>query len=208
MPLLKSASPKAIGPNIKREEAAGKPYKQALAIALHTQDTARQHRAGGGISLAQLPSPARQAQRDLSHDSFHAKGLFASDVAGRTDRIPRSVTADSFVFPADVVSTLGQGNTLAGAKIMDSIMGSGPYGVRLKRADGGAAPALSHVMVAGGEYLGHRDDLARIGARIRHAGKSKARTDIAAGHEWARGFVDKVRAHAKAFLRNAPKPKK
>lgn len=36
MPLEKSASKKAIGRNIKREEAAGRPKKQALAIALNT----------------------------------------------------------------------------------------------------------------------------------------------------------------------------
>lgn len=38
MPLKKSASPKAVGKNIKTEEKAGKPYKQALAIALSVQD--------------------------------------------------------------------------------------------------------------------------------------------------------------------------
>ena len=36
MPLIKSASKKAIGENIKTEEAAGKPKKQAIAIALNT----------------------------------------------------------------------------------------------------------------------------------------------------------------------------
>ncbi len=35
MPLVKSKSKKAIGENIKREEAAGKPIKQAVAIALN-----------------------------------------------------------------------------------------------------------------------------------------------------------------------------
>lgn len=35
MPLLKSASKKAVGENIKREEAAGKKPKQAIAIALN-----------------------------------------------------------------------------------------------------------------------------------------------------------------------------
>lgn len=34
MPLVKSKSKKAIGENIKREEEAGKPKKQAIAIAL------------------------------------------------------------------------------------------------------------------------------------------------------------------------------
>ena len=44
MPLVKSKSKKAIGENIKREEEAGKPRKQAVAIAL---DVAR--KAGAEI---------------------------------------------------------------------------------------------------------------------------------------------------------------
>lgn len=36
MPLEKSKSKAAIGRNIKREEEAGKPQKQAVAIALNT----------------------------------------------------------------------------------------------------------------------------------------------------------------------------
>lgn len=35
MPLIKSGSKKAIGENIKREEQAGKPQKQAVAISLN-----------------------------------------------------------------------------------------------------------------------------------------------------------------------------
>jgi hypothetical protein len=45
MPLIKSGSKKAIGENIKREEAAGKPKKQAVAIALNTA-----RKAGAKIS--------------------------------------------------------------------------------------------------------------------------------------------------------------
>ena len=41
MTLVKSASPKAIGENIKTEEAAGRPKAQALAIALSVQDKAK-----------------------------------------------------------------------------------------------------------------------------------------------------------------------
>jgi len=44
MPLIKSPSRKAIGKNIETEKAAGKPKKQAVAIAL---DVAR--RAGADI---------------------------------------------------------------------------------------------------------------------------------------------------------------
>jgi hypothetical protein len=41
MPLVKSKSPAAVGENIKTEEAAGKPPRQALAIALSVQDKAK-----------------------------------------------------------------------------------------------------------------------------------------------------------------------
>ena len=41
MPLWKSSKKEAVGENIKREEAAGKPQKQAVAIALSVQDKAK-----------------------------------------------------------------------------------------------------------------------------------------------------------------------
>ena len=41
MPLVKSASKKAVSTNIKREMSAGKPQKQAVAIALSTQRAAK-----------------------------------------------------------------------------------------------------------------------------------------------------------------------
>lgn len=169
--------------------------------------------ANGGFPLGESTTPffVRNEARNIQNDSFHGGGLFNSDVAGRTDRLPHAVAADSFVMPADVISGLGQGNTMAGAKIMDGILSSGPYGTRLpniRRADGGGTPGVSHVMVAGGEYLVHRRELEKMGRKMRASGKSRARTDLAAGHEWARDFVEKVRKHQKDFLKNAPKPKK
>jgi hypothetical protein len=41
MPLIKSASKKSVGANIKAELAAGKPKRQAIAIALNTQRQAK-----------------------------------------------------------------------------------------------------------------------------------------------------------------------
>jgi hypothetical protein len=43
MPLIKSGSKAAVSANIKREVAAGRPQKQAVAIALSVQ-----RKAGGG----------------------------------------------------------------------------------------------------------------------------------------------------------------
>ena len=37
MPLIKSGKPEAVGKNIKKEMEAGKPKKQAVAIALATE---------------------------------------------------------------------------------------------------------------------------------------------------------------------------
>lgn len=44
MPLLKSSSKKAVGKNIQTELAAGKPYKQSVAIALATAAAAEEHK--------------------------------------------------------------------------------------------------------------------------------------------------------------------
>lgn len=44
MPLVKSASKKAVGENIKTEQNAGKPHNQAVAIALSVQDKAKKRK--------------------------------------------------------------------------------------------------------------------------------------------------------------------
>jgi hypothetical protein len=44
MPLIKSASPKAVSQNVKTEMAVGKPQKQAVAIALNTQRQAKKRK--------------------------------------------------------------------------------------------------------------------------------------------------------------------
>lgn len=226
MPLQSGSGQKVISDNIHELTHHGsrpRSHDQIVAIALSNAD--RHPRANGGLAAAATPRlapggftpanstwAAHQAERSLEHEQFHPKGLFGGDGAGRTDRLARAVPADSFVFPADTVSALGQGHTVAGAKILDGIFQSAPYGAPLakRRAAGGTAPAdgLSHVLVASGEYLAHPDDLARIGSRLRAAKKSRARSDLAAGHEWARGFVSKVRDEQKKFLKSAPEPKK
>jgi hypothetical protein len=47
MPLIKSGSRKAVSQNIKTEMAAGKPQRQAVAIALNVG-----RKAGGGAGVA------------------------------------------------------------------------------------------------------------------------------------------------------------
>lgn len=49
MPLIKSGSKKAVSENIRREMSAGKPQKQAVAIALSVQRKAKGQRPYRGI---------------------------------------------------------------------------------------------------------------------------------------------------------------
>lgn len=217
MPLAPGSSRAVISKNIDELTHHGsreRPHDQIVAIALHNADKYQHRAVGGGLSM---PSPSfsdRGAARELQMgDTFHPGGLFTGGAGGRTDQLPRAVAADSFVIPADVISGIGQGDTMAGSKIMDGILSSGPFGTRLprgRRADGGNASdgGISHVLVAGGEYLVNRDKVAELGRRVRLGGKSRARSDLAAGHEALRTMVDKVRKHQKKFLASAPKPKK
>lgn len=111
----------------------GVPEGEALAIA--NKSIAR--RAGGGpIWDAAAAGPQY--------------GFIPSSVGGRTDHLPRVPEADAFVIPADVVSALGEGNSLAGALILDQVF-HGHTAKPQHSARGGATRVP--VMMAGGEYV-------------------------------------------------------
>ena len=61
-------------------------------------------------------------------------GLITMAVGGRTDHIPMNVLEGSYVLPADIVSGLGEGNTLAGSKIIENMFTSGPFGTKAPTA--------------------------------------------------------------------------
>lgn len=143
MPLIKSASKKAIGSNIREMVHAGHPKDQAIAAALDT---------------------ARRAKREdggrLHPKVFH--GPLRSKVPGRTDRMPIHVYGGSYVIPADIVSGLGEGNTEAGFAILQKMFPENH--ADMARARGGMAryglighyhepPSLVPVIVAGGEFI-------------------------------------------------------
>src|ERR1700722_15727776 len=95
-------------------------------------------------------------------------GPLHSTVAGRTDHLPSNVPNGSYVLPADIVSAMGEGNTMAGFKVAKRMFegakrhfsgtpyagdngpygqSGGPYGM----ADGGKTDGVP-VAVAGGEH--------------------------------------------------------
>src|ERR1700722_9626996 len=69
-------------------------------------------------------------------------GPLHSTVAGRTDHLPSNVPNGAYVLPADIVSAMGEGNTMAGFKVAKRMFegarrhfgglpyagGNGPYG--------------------------------------------------------------------------------
>lgn len=91
-------------------------------------------------------------------------GAIRSDVAGRTDHLPMHLGSGSYVIPADVVSSHGEGNTLAGFKALDTLFDQfnrtkgapygaegNPYDASSPKAAGGAAEAP--IVAAGGEHV-------------------------------------------------------
>jgi hypothetical protein len=69
MPLIKSGSKAAVGKNIKTEVAAGKPQKQAVAIAMSTKDRAKKMPERG-----QRTATHNDSKHPGSHDDWEKLG--------------------------------------------------------------------------------------------------------------------------------------
>lgn len=107
MPLKHGSSQETISSNISEMINAGHPRDQAIAAAL---STAREGRKRGG--------------KVKTHS-----GPIHSSVAGRTDHLPMHVASGSYVIPADIISAMGEGNSMAGFKVAKNIFSApGPYG--------------------------------------------------------------------------------
>jgi trimeric autotransporter adhesin len=95
-----------------------------------------QHFDAGGFTSSDFPSWSRQEESE----SVNRHGLLASPIAGRTDKLAVSPATGSYVIPADVISGLGEGNTLAGANVMQKILETGPHGIRMPQERRGMGP--------------------------------------------------------------------
>lgn len=94
-------------------------------------------------------------------------GLLHSAVAGRTDHLQVNTPVGAYVIPADIVSGIGEGNTLAGAKFLEDVFKDGPWNtqpLKTKKSHGPPRPpaaaakasgGATHVPIlgAGGEYV-------------------------------------------------------
>ena len=196
MPLIKSKSPEAFKSNLKAEIKAGKPRDQALAIAYRVQ---RDAKAAGG-SVGAPPFRGRSETHSLERS-----GYINGNTAGRADKVPAAVRANSFVIPADVVSGIGQGNSIAGAHALNSMLKMGPFSTQKPRmsmrrgrfADGGVIDEpITDIKISDGEFAIPPDKVEEIGGG-----------DIDRGHAVLNEFVKEMRRRTLKTLKNLPGPK-
>jgi hypothetical protein len=153
--------------------------------------------------------------RQEAREELGSSGFLGGSTLGRADAIRTTAPGGAYVIPADVVAGLGEGNSLAGARILQEMMATGPYGTPLPR--GGGARSLPHpvapqeqarggttrravgapvpVLLSHGEFVVAPDDVRRIG-----------RGDLAYGHRLLDRFVQDQRARQIAKLKRLPGP--
>jgi hypothetical protein len=133
------------------------------------------HMADGGMA-GDAPWWERGEQR-IADQPFHS-GLIDGSGAGRTDRLPLAVGTDSHVMPADVVSGLGQGNTLAGARILNMALRVGPYGTPLPHEVRGSGPP--HPPSAAAMEAEQRPSALQNSMMLAHGGSTHKKVSILA----------------------------
>lgn len=185
-------------------------------------------RAYGGLDAA--PSPEQAGMFDMRRSTaelYHPGGFLHSPVAGRTDQLPLAVAADSHVIPADVVSGLGEGNSLNGAHLLDQMFHSGPWGVRAPKvrapstlprpprapphfAGGGRPDRTTSILAAGGEYIVRPEAVAHFGAiaKRRDPKRFRRKSAMESGHDAIDDFIVRARRHVVATTKKLPGPVK
>ena len=166
----------------------------------------RTRKGPGGIDLPR----GRFADGGDVGESLHV-GPIHSLVAGRTDHLPMHVPANSYVIPADIVSAMGEGNTMAGFRHLRRMFAGAPYGQSggpygegdspygepiQNRARGGKTTGVP-IVAAGGEYVLAPHEVAYAGGG-----------DHERGHHVLDEFVKRMRALTVKTLQKLPGPRR
>lgn len=206
-----------LGPTSTVQKFTGpnSPNVDYLKILKDMPMTGKPHAAGGAVD----GTPEMFAQKEAA-GQIHV-GPIPSAIPGRTDKLPMSVKAGSFVFPADIVSALGEGNTAAGNEAIKQLLGVprggmippslakmlakvktpkrrlpklyAPGSKRRAFAGGGTVP----IIAAGGEYIAAPEEVAAFGEG-----------DLEYGHEILNTITQAIRKNTIDTLKALPPPAK
>lgn len=193
---------KRIQPNAQPQTPAAQPAMQ--------QRGGMVKRAGGGETSPWWEKS--EARGEVSGGG----GFLAGTTPGRADAVRTTSPAGSYIVPADVVAGLGEGNSLSGARVLQEIMSSGPWGTPLGRP--GPSRALPHpeatqpqarggttqptaqsvpVLLSHGEFSVTPEQVMRIG-----------KGNLKRGHAILDAWIVKERAKQIAKLKSLPGPVK
>lgn len=117
-------------------------------------------------------------------------GPVVGATGGRADELPVSVSEGAFVVPADIVSGLGEGNTLAGMEMLKKTFG--PPG---KPGAGGGS--VVPIKISDGEFVISPEQVAKIG-----------QGDVSRGHQILDQMIKKLRRQHIQQLSELPPPAK
>jgi hypothetical protein len=109
---------------------------------------------GGALDETGLGNPANHIPRPA--------GMLNSSIPGRTDKLPISVKAGSYVIPSDTVSALGEGNSLGGKAVLNRLLAS--YAQNAPLSDQAASQVAIPIVAAGGEFVVPPEIVTAIGA--------------------------------------------
>lgn len=137
---------------------------------------------GGGVMRRALDVARKFANGGV------VTGPVIGETGGREDAKPVDVAAGSYVIPADCVSALGEGNSMAGHQHLNKV-----FGEAATRAAGGAIP----ILISDGEHVLTPEQVEKIGGG-----------DMKRGHQVLDALVKKVRAAHIETLKSLPGPAK
>ncbi len=157
------------------------PNSDASQINLNLQHRERLERA--------LRELGRQRR---AHGGAVHVGPVVGATGGRADKLPVDVENGAYVIPADVVSALGEGNTLAGMEVLKKRYGN-TWKASGAMASGGAVP----IMISDGEYVVAPGEVSAEGGG-----------DLDRGHKILDSMVRKIRAQNIRRLASLPPPAK
>jgi hypothetical protein len=121
-------------------------------------------------------------------------GPIHSAVAGRTDHLNMHVPSGSYVIPADIVSALGEGNTVAGFRVIKAMFEQAK-GARFDQQIPEGEPV--GIVAAGGEYVLSPMEVQWVG-----------KGDLEAGHRALDQWVRSTRDETIKTLQKLPGPKR